>query len=98
MPEQPLHCRPLYIVLVLRVVCRSAYYQRYQEPPQSPKPRSAVAEAYAASVASRVIQPPVMDFRETHEFRVEHRTGRRETEKHKDTEEQKNREEQRQGH
>lgn len=47
---------------------RSPYYQRYQEPPPSPaagRPRSAVADAYAASVASRVIQPPIIDFRET---------------------------------
>ena len=47
---------------------RSSYYQRYQEPPPSPavsRPRSAVADAYAASVASRVIQPPIIDFRET---------------------------------
>jgi len=49
---------------------RSPYYQRYQEPPppSSPtaaRPQSAVADAYAASVASRVIQPPVRDFRET---------------------------------
>lgn len=48
---------------------RSPYYQRYQEPPPSPsgaRPRSsAVADAYAASVASRAIQPPVVDFRES---------------------------------
>jgi len=48
---------------------RSPYYQRYQDPPPpSPtatRPRSAVADAYAASVASRVIQPPIIDFRET---------------------------------
>jgi len=45
---------------------RSPYYQRYQDPPPSPvsgRPRSAVSEAYAASVASRVIQPPIVDFR-----------------------------------
>lgn len=52
-----------------RSSARSPYYQRYQEPPP-PSPttarqRSAVADAYAASVASRVIQPPIVDFRET---------------------------------
>ena len=52
-----------------RPTARSPYYQRYQEPPPpSPtasRPRSAVADAYATSVASRVIQPPIIDFRET---------------------------------
>jgi len=48
---------------------RSPYYQRYQQPPP-PSPttvsqRSAIADAYAASVASRVIQPPIVDFRES---------------------------------
>jgi len=45
----------------------SPYYQRYHEPPppSSSPTRSSVADAYAASVASRAIQPPVIDFRET---------------------------------
>jgi len=42
---------------------RSPYYQKYQEPP--PPPSTVVTDDYAASVASRVIQPPIIDFRET---------------------------------
>jgi len=49
-----------------RSSARSPYYQRYQEPPATAaRPISAVTDAYAASVASRVIQPPIVDFRET---------------------------------